>query len=160
MISKFVSHSHSQEVWTGLNCEATEATFSNYAPGHCLVAPLWNVPVQMVILIIIIIISKSYIAHVSTKQGTQGAEYQKDRLWKWWILRPNYLAPHNLPFKMCKVSYLGANAWYFKRHWELNVITCIVDLENLKSLRKFKWNTCFGGCCRPFHKTLPNLRQS
>ena len=27
------------------------------------------------IIIIIIIISKSYIAHVSTKQGTQGAEY-------------------------------------------------------------------------------------
>ena len=29
----------------------------------------------IIIISIIIIISKSYIAHVSTKQGTQGAEY-------------------------------------------------------------------------------------
>ena len=30
---------------------------------------------KSLLIIIIIIISKSYIAHVSTKQGTQGAEY-------------------------------------------------------------------------------------
>ena len=44
----------------------------------------------------IMIISKSYIAHVSTKQGTQGTSiqtnFQKDRLLQWCILRHKHVA--------------------------------------------------------------------
>ena len=47
--------------------------------------------------VLLIIISKYYIAHVSTKQGTQGAEhiqtFRKIGLHRW-VLRPNYVAPY------------------------------------------------------------------
>ena len=53
-----------------------------------------NMLIIIIIIIIIttIIISKSYIAHVSTKQGTQGTEYIYKLSER--ILRPNYLAPY------------------------------------------------------------------